>query len=96
MNSRAHVPGPTDNLQSLPIADIHLADTEFVGIGMPIAGHDLTHNNALGKQGEILHLLHFEACHRQPFTQLISGLIHLHQILQPGERNPHRELEVSA
>ena len=48
---------------------------QFVGIGMPIARHNFTNNNTLGKQGEILHLLHFETRHRQPFTQLISAIV---------------------
>ncbi|CAI8371472.1 MAG: Uncharacterised protein [Synechococcus sp. MIT S9220] len=96
MDACTHVLGSTDNLQSLLSTHIHLADTEFVGIGMPLAGHDFTDHNTLSQQREIFQLLHFKSSHRQAFTQLISGLIHLHQILQPGERNPHWELEVSA
>ena len=96
MNTRPYILCPADDLKLIVCAHIHFADTELVSIGVGIAGHNLSHNHSLGQKREIVHLLHLKASHRQAFSQLISGFVHLHQILQPGERNPHRELEVSA
>ena len=94
MNASTHVLGTTDDLQRFVCTDIHLADAQLVGIGMLFTLQHVTDHDTLRQAGEIVEFLDFETGHRQPFTQLFSGFIHLHKILQPGERNPHREVEL--
>ena len=93
VDAGAHVGGAADNLQHLASSDPHLADAELVGIGMGFALLDVTDDDPARQGREILDLLDFKASDREAFRQL-SGLeliwLHLHQFLQPLERDPHR------
>ena len=50
----------------------------------------MTDNHTLGASAQVIGFLDFETGHGQPFREILHGLLHLDQFLQPGERNPHQ------
>ena len=98
MDAGPDVGGAADDLQRLSIRHPHLADAQLVGVRVGGTLLDVADDDALGQGGEILDLLDFEARDREPLRQL-GGLeliwLHLHQFLQPLERDPHRTHQIS-
>ena len=93
MDACPHIGGAANDLQGSGLAHLHLAHTEFVGIGMGLPFGHKTHHHTLGLGGQILDGLHFKARQGQPFCQCLrlqgtrwGG----DQLLQPLERDPHR------
>ena len=70
VDAAANVGGTTDNLQGLVGADLHLANTQFVGITMGLAGLDKSNDHSGTGGGLILNRLNFEAGDRETFGQL--------------------------
>jgi hypothetical protein len=70
VDAAANIGGTTDNLQGLVGADLHLANTEFVGITMGLAGLDKSHDHSNTCGGLILDRLNFEAGDRKTFGQM--------------------------
>ncbi len=89
MNASAHVGGTTNNLQWCTCTHIHFADAQLVGVGVFFTLEHVAHHHALGQRAEVFNLFHLKACHRQAFGQLFCGVLHLDEVLKPGEGNPH-------
>ena len=70
VDAAANVGGTTDNLQGLVGADLHLANTQFVGITMGLAGLDKSNDHSGTGGGLILNRLNFEAGDRETFGQM--------------------------
>jgi hypothetical protein len=70
VDAAAHIGGPADDLQRLVGADLNLANTEFAGVGMGLAGlHESNHHSGTGGR-EILDRLDLETGDRKAFGQL--------------------------
>ena len=74
-----------DNIFNLTAADIYLADSQFIRIGMGLYFLDDTHKHIVKPAGQILHILHLYGRHGQIIGQLfqIHILRDLYIILYP-------------
>ena len=59
-----HVGSPADDLQRFRSPDIHLADAEFVGVGMGLPVAHVAHHHPLGLGRQIIDGIHLEPGHR--------------------------------
>ena len=90
MDPGTHVAGTTNDLDRGLSSDIHLADAELVGVGVFLPLQHMANHHALGPGAEVINVVHLKACHRQTLGEIVHGLIHLDQLLQPGDGYPHR------
>ena len=89
MDAGPNVFGTADDLNRLRCAHLHLTNAQLVGVRVFFSFLDVTDDDPLRQSGEVIDLLFFEAGHRQPLSQLVDRLRHLHEFLEPGQGNPH-------
>ena len=85
MQSSPDILGAADDLNRFPGTDIHLADAEFVGIGMLLALLHQPQHHALGPGAQIFDLLLLKSGHRKTMSQFVDGSRQLNQLLEPRE-----------
>ena len=90
MDPGTHVAGTTHDLDGVLSSHIHRADAELVGIGVFLPFQHMANHHALGPGAEVINVVHLKARHREALGEIVHGLIHLDQLLQPGDGYPHR------
>ena len=84
-----HVGRAADNLLGSFFSDVHRAEDQPVGVGVPLhplhEAHGAVHPPANGN-----HVSHFQTRHSQSLGKLFNGHVEVHQLFQPGQGNLHR------
>ncbi len=87
---RMDVRRAADDLQRLPVAHVHHADVQVVGIGVVHAGQHAPHDHLVKLGAGLLHALHRRAGHHHPRSVFLRGHIYVNILPEPLHGHFHK------